>query len=100
MRKRGARVTDLVVLIVSATEGVKNQTKEVIDLILKDEIPTIVAINKIDLPNADVEGVEDSLFEAGLNIEPKGGNIPVIHISAKTGQNMELLSELILSETS
>lgn len=93
-------MTDLVVLIVSATEGVKNQTKEVIDLILKDEIPTIVAINKIDLPNADVEGVEDSLFEAGLNIEPKGGNIPVIHISAKTGQNMELLSELILSETS
>lgn len=96
MRRRGARVTDLVVLIVAATEGVKRQTQEVIDLINKDEIPTIVAINKIDLPTADVEGVEDSLFEAGLNIEPKGGNIPVIHISAKTGQNVELLSELIL----
>lgn len=55
-----------------------------------------MAINKIDLPNADVEAVEDSLFEAGLNIEPRGGNIPVVHISAKTGQNVDLLSELIL----
>jgi translation initiation factor IF-2 len=100
MRKRGARVTDLIVLIVSATEGVKRQTQEVIDLIIKDQIPTIVAINKIDLPHADVEGVEDSLFEAGLSIEPKGGNIPVIHISAKTGQNVDLLSGLILEETS
>ena len=54
MRKRGAKVTDLVVLIVSSTEGVKKQTKEVIDLINKDQIPTIVAINKIDLPNANV----------------------------------------------
>ena len=99
MRQRGARVTDLIVLIVSATEGVKKQTKEVIDIINKDHIPTIVAINKIDLGNADVEGVENSLFEAGLNIEPKGGNIPVVHISAKTGQNVDLLSELIIEET-
>lgn len=99
MRRRGALVTDLIVLIVSSTEGVKKQTQEVINLINQDKIPTIVAINKIDLPNADVEGVEESLFEAGLNIEPKGGNIPVIHISAKTGQNVDLLSGLILEET-
>ena len=54
MRQRGARVTDLIVLIVSATEGVKKQTQEVIDIISRDQIPTLVAINKIDLGNADV----------------------------------------------
>ena len=78
----------------------KKQTKEVIDIINNDQIPTIVAINKIDVHSADIEGVEDSLFEAGLNIEPRGGNIPVVHISAKTGQNIDLLSELIIEETS
>lgn len=65
-------------------------------MIIKDKIPTIVAINKIDLPNADVESTEAAIFQAGLNIEPKGGDIPVIHISAKTGQNVDMLSELIL----
>lgn len=92
MRRRGARVTDLIVLIVASTEGVKKQTQEVIDLIIKDKIPTIVAISKIDLPNADVEATENAIFEAGLNIEPRGGDIPVVHISAKTGQNVDLLS--------
>lgn len=62
MRRRGARVTDLIVLIVASTEGVKKQTQEVIDLIIKDKIPTIVAISKIDLPNADVEATENSIF--------------------------------------
>lgn len=55
MRQRGASVTDLVVLVVSAAEGVKKQTLEVIDLIKKLEIPVIVAINKIDLPQATPE---------------------------------------------
>lgn len=68
-------------------------------MINRDQIPTIVAISKIDLQNADVESVETSLFEAGLKIEPRGGHIPVVHISAKTGQNVDLLSELILEET-
>lgn len=99
MRRRGALVTDMIVLIVAATEGVKKQTQEIIDMIVKDKIPCIVAINKIDLPHADVESTENSIFEAGLNIESKGGDIPVIHISAKTGQNVELLSELVLEET-
>ncbi len=99
MRRRGALVTDMIVLIVAATEGVKKQTQEIIDMIVKDKIACIVAINKIDLPHADVESTENSIYEAGLNIEPKGGDIPVIHISAKTGQNVDLLSELILEET-
>jgi translation initiation factor IF-2 len=68
MRRRGALVTDLIVLIVSSTEGVKKQTQEIIDMINRDKIPTIVAINKIDMPNADVDGTESSIFEAGLNI--------------------------------
>lgn len=59
----------------------------------------IVAINKIDLPNADPESCERNLHEAGLEIEPMGGHIPVVHISAKTGTNVSLLSELILDET-
>lgn len=53
MRERGAKMTDLVVLIVSATEGVKKQTHEIIKIINQKKIPVIVAINKIDLPNAD-----------------------------------------------
>lgn len=54
MRKRGAFVTDLIILIVSSTEGVKKQTQEVIEIINRDKIPTIVAITKIDLENADI----------------------------------------------
>jgi translation initiation factor IF-2 len=68
MRERGAMMTDLVVLIVSATEGVKKQTSEVIKIINEKKIPCIVAINKIDLPNADTESTERSLHEAGLEI--------------------------------
>ena len=92
MRQRGAKVTDLVVLIVAATEGVKQQTREVIELVTEEDIPFIVAINKIDVGSANVEEVEQELLAAGVNIEPKGGNVPVIHISAKTGQNVSLLS--------
>lgn len=99
MRKRGASVTDLIVLVVSATEGVKKQTLEVIDIIKSEQLPVIVAINKIDLPNADIEETEDALVAAGLNLDPKGGDIPVVHISAKVGTNVELLSELIIEET-
>ena len=61
MRKRGASLTDLVILIVSATEGVKQQTKEVISILKEDNIPFIVAINKIDLPSADPESAEEEL---------------------------------------
>ena len=91
MRERGATVTDLVVLIVSATEGVKRQTKEVIDILKRENIPTIVAINKLDLPQANPEEVEEQLVAAGLKIEPHGGVIPVVHISAKKGHNVDLL---------
>jgi translation initiation factor IF-2 len=68
MRQRGAQMTDLVVLIVSATEGVKRQTQEIIATIKEKNIPTIVAINKLDLPNADPESVEKNLHESGLDI--------------------------------
>lgn len=58
MRKRGASMTDLIVLMVSAVEGVKRQTLEIIELVKKMELPVIVAINKIDLPQADPESIE------------------------------------------
>lgn len=99
MRETGVNCADIVVMIVSATEGVKPQTKEVFSLIKQYKLPYIVAVNKIDLPNADVEKVEEELIELGAELEPYGGDVPVIHISAKTGQNLDLLLELIVEES-
>ncbi len=86
------------VLIVSATEGIKPQTKEVLNLIKEFKLPLIVAINKIDLPSADVEEVEEELVDFGVDLEPYGGKVPVVHISAKTGQNCDLLVEFLIEE--
>ena len=75
------------------------QTLEVIKLAYQNEVPLIVAINKIDVNGARPELIEKQLHEQGkLNLETFGGNIPVIHISAKNGTNMDLLQELILFE--
>lgn len=99
MRIRGASCTDLIILVVSAMDGVQQQTIEVIKIAQKTEVPMIVAINKIDLKGANPEEIETQLFEkAGLGIDVKGGNIPVIHISAKEKMNLDLLEELILYE--
>lgn len=59
-------------------------------------MPFIIALNKIDLPNADIESVEEELVEYGINLEPYGGNIVVIPISAKTGENCDLLVEFLV----
>ena len=61
-------------------------------------MPVVVAINKIDVNGANPEAVEESLFKAGLAIETRGGNVPVIHISAKMKKNLDLLEELICFE--
>lgn len=98
MRMRGATVTDMIVLVVSATEGVKQQTVEVIELARSSGLPMIIAINKIDLPEADPENVEKELADKEVPIEPFGGTIPVVHISAKQGSNVDLLVELILEQ--
>ena len=96
MRARGAKVTDIVVLVVAADEGVKPQTKEALDHALLAKVPIIVAINKIDLPNANVERVKKDLVEVGLVPEDLGGDTITVEVSAKTKKNLDQLLEMIL----
>jgi translation initiation factor IF-2 len=95
MRSRGAQVTDIVVLVVAATEGIMPQTKECIEYIKKSDIPVIVAMNKMDLESASPEKVKGQLVEVGLTPEEYGGQIAVVPVSAKTGQGIDKLLELI-----
>lgn len=98
MRVRGATVADLAILIVSAEDGVKPQTLEAYKAIKEAGIPFVVAINKIDKPAADLVRTQTSLIENEIYIEGMGGDIPWVGISAKTGQGIpELLDLLILS---
>ncbi len=96
MRSRGARVADVAILVVAADEGVKEQTKEAAKHIKEAEIPFIVAINKIDKPGANPEKVKKELAESEVQVESWGGKIPSVEISAKSGQNIDELLELIL----
>ena len=97
MRSRGASVTDIVVLIVAANDGVMPQTKEAIDHAKAANVPIVVAVNKIDLPEAKPERVLTELVENGLVPESFGGDIVTCNISAKTGVGVnELLETLIL----
>ena len=93
MRARGASVTDIVILIVAADDGVMPQTKEAIDHALSANVPIIVAINKIDRPNANPDKIMEEM--AALNITPEawGGNIPFVNISAITGEGIDKLLE-------
>ena len=96
MRARGAKVTDIVVLVVAADEGVKPQTKEALDHALLAKVPIIVAINKIDLPNANVERTKKDLVEVGLVPEDLGGETVMVEVSAKTKKGLDQLLEMIL----
>lgn len=97
MRARGASVTDIVIIIVSAEDGVKPQTVEAIDHAKAAKVPIIVAINKMDLPNANPERVLTELSEAGLTPEEWGGDTLVNKISAKTKEGIpELLDNILL----
>ncbi len=97
MRSRGARVADIAVLVVSAEDGVKAQTLEAFRAIKASGIPYIVAINKIDKPNANIDKTKQTLAEAEIFVEGWGGDIPWVGISAKTGQGVpELLDTLLL----
>jgi translation initiation factor IF-2 len=93
MRQRGAQCTDIIVLVVSAVEGVQSQTREILDILQESKLPFIVALNKIDLPKADPETVEDDLWDLGVELESRGGSVPIIHISAVEGTNTKLLLE-------
>ena len=96
MRARGASVTDIVIIIVAADDGIMPQTKEAIDHAKAANVPIIVCINKIDKPEANVDRVMTGLVEAGLTTEEWGGDTIVTKISAKTGEGVDLLLENIL----
>jgi translation initiation factor IF-2 len=100
MRARGAQVTDIVVLVVAANDGVMPQTKEAIGHAKAADVPLIIAINKIDLPDVDLERVKRELSENDVLVEDWGGKIQAIPISAKTGQGVDdlLASMLVESE--
>jgi translation initiation factor IF-2 len=96
MRARGARVTDLVVLVVAADDGVMPQTKEAIDHARAAKVPIIVAINKIDKPDASADRVKRELAEYDLTPEDWGGKTVTVEVSARKGQNLDQLLEMIL----
>lgn len=96
MRERGAEIADIAVLMVSAEDGVKAQTLEAYKAITERNTPFIVAINKIDKPNADIEKTKNNLLENGIYLEGMGGDISYVPISAKTGKGVDELLETIL----
>ncbi len=96
MRSRGAQVTDIVILIVAADDGVMPQTTEAINHSRAADVPIIIAINKIDLPNADVEKVKHDLLQQNIVLEEYGGNVMAAAISAKKGEGVDKLLEMIL----
>jgi translation initiation factor IF-2 len=96
MRARGAKVTDIVILVVAADDGVMPQTREAIDHARAANVPIIVAINKVDKPNASPERVKRELTELNLMPEEWGGQTVTVEVSAKRKQNIELLLEMVL----
>jgi translation initiation factor IF-2 len=99
MRARGARVTDVVILVVAADDGVMPQTKEAIDHARAANVPILVAVNKIDKPEANLERVKKELSDLGLMPEEWGGTTVTVPVSAKKRQNIEGLLEMILLVT-
>jgi translation initiation factor IF-2 len=96
MRARGAKVTDIAVLVVAADDGVMPQTKESISHARAAEVPIVVAINKIDLPDSNPDRVLSELATEGLQPEEWGGDVQVARVSAKAGENLDDLLERIL----
>jgi translation initiation factor IF-2 len=96
MRARGAKVTDVVVLVVAADDGVMPQTREAADHAKAANVPIVVAINKIDKPGANPDNVKRELAEIGLQPEDWGGTVVTVPVSAKKRQNLDQLLEMIL----
>ncbi|MEK7200721.1 MAG: translation initiation factor IF-2 [Patescibacteria group bacterium] len=95
IRARGALVADIAVLVISAEDGIKPQTIETLDCIKKDGMPFIIALNKIDRPSADIDKIKTGLAENGVLVEGWGGTVPVVAISAKTGEGIADLLEMV-----
>jgi translation initiation factor IF-2 len=96
MRARGAQITDVVILVVAADDGLMPQTREAINHCKAAEVPMIVAINKIDRPGADIERVKQELTAEEVVVEDWGGDTICVAVSAKTGENIEQLLEMVL----
>ncbi|XP_006458242.1 hypothetical protein AGABI2DRAFT_199688 [Agaricus bisporus var. bisporus H97] len=97
MRERGASTTDIVVLVVAADDGIMPQTKEVINLLKKDtgNVGHVVAINKIDKPDANAEAVKLALMAEGIQLESFGGDVPSVEVSGLTGKGLPELVETL-----
>lgn len=96
LRSRGADVADIAILVVAADDGIQPQTKEAIEVIKKAELPFVVAVNKIDVPGADVDRIKRDLASAEVFVEGMGGSVPVVGTSATTKQGIPELLEIIL----
>ena len=96
MRERGAKIADIAILVIAADEGVKPQTMEAYKIIKEAGIPFVVALNKIDKPNAEPEKVKGQLAENSIFIEGYGGNAPCVNVSAKTGEGVTGLLDMLL----
>ena len=96
MRGRGANVADIAILVVAADDSVKPQTIESIEQIKKAGVSLIVAVNKTDLPTANIDRVKADLAKAGVQVEGFGGDVPLVPISAKTGKGVDKLLEMII----
>jgi translation initiation factor IF-2 len=96
LREHGAGLTDVALIVVAADEGIKPQTEEVITYATKSGVRTIVAITKIDKPNADVNRIKQQLSEKGLMAEEWGGDTVTVEVSAKDGTNLDKLLDVIL----
>lgn len=95
MRSRGANVADIAILVVAANDGVASQTKEALEITKTAKIPFIVAITKTDLPSASVESVLGQLEKEGVLFEGRGGDTPYVPVSARNGEGIEHLLEMI-----
>ena len=95
MRARGAMITDIVIIVVAADDGVMPQTREAVDHALAANVPIIVAVNKIDKPGADPQRIMTEVFELGLMPEEWGGDVPYVNISAKQGTGIDELLETV-----
>src|ERR1039458_1260479 len=96
MRARGAKVTDIAIIVIAASEGVMPQTVEAISHARAAHVPIIVALNKMDLPEASPDRVKAQLGEMGLGLVEWGGDVEVIPVSAKSGEGIEDLLETII----
>lgn len=96
MRARGAKIADIAVLVIAADDGIKPQTMEAYNAIVGADLPFVVAVNKIDKPNADPEKVKNQLAEKGILVEGYGGTIPFVKVSAKSGEGVSELLDMIL----